>query len=81
MEEVTGTELWTTHQYVTNPTGDGSKTRIPSLQVTDENGMVRSVTSNEEKGTVFCHMFFPEKPADSLIPLDAEYPDHVNYSF
>jgi len=39
------------------------------------------MTSNEEKGTMFCHMFFPEKPADSLIPLDAEYPDHMNYSF
>ena len=29
LEEITGTELWTAHRYVTSPIGDGGKARIP----------------------------------------------------
>ena len=73
LEEVTGAELWTAHRFITSPVGDGGKARIPSLQVAEEDGVVRSVTSNEEKGAVFCCMFFPEKPTEPLVPPDPEY--------
>ena len=51
------------------------------LQVAEEDGSTRGITSNEEKGMVLCRMFFPAKPAGSLVPPDADYPVQVNYSF
>ena len=81
LEEITGTELWTAHRYVTSPIGDGGKARIPTLWVVEQDGAVSSITSNEEKGVAPCHLFFPAKPVQSLIPPGTEYPDRVSYSF
>ena len=81
LEEITGMELWTAHQYVTNPIGDRGKARIPTLWTKELDGTVSSIASNEEKGVVLCHMFFPAKPAHSLIPPGAEYLEHVAYQF
>ena len=81
LEEIEGKELWTAHKYITSPAGDGGKARIPMLRVTGENSMTHNVVSNEEKSAVLCCMFFPTKPTRSLVPDDAEYPDHVAYSF
>ena len=75
LEEIEGKELWMAHKYVTSPVGDGGKARIPTLQVTGENGMTRNMVSNKEKSEVLRHMFFPAKPVSSLLPEDTEYPD------
>jgi len=61
LEEITGMELWVAHWYVTSPAGDGSKARIPTLQVAEEHGSTRDIASNEEKGTVLCRMFLPSQ--------------------
>ena len=55
--------------------------RIPMLQVMEEDRSTRGITLNEENWTVLCRMFFPAKPAGSLVPPDADYPVQVNYSF
>ena len=81
LEEITGTELWTAHRYMTSPIGDGGKARIPTLRVVEQDGTVSTVTSNEEKGVVLCCLFFLAKPVQSLILPGTEYPDHVSYSF
>jgi len=81
LEEITGMELWESHHYVSNPVGDGGKVRIPTLQVIESSRVTRSISSNKEKGAILSCMFFPEKPAQSLVPTEAEYPDQVTYSF
>ena len=81
LEEITGTELWMAHQYMTIPIGDGGKARIPTLWVVEQDGTVSSITSNEEKGAALCRLFFPAKPAQSLILPGSEYPDHITYDF
>src|SRR6266481_2755241 len=81
LEELTGMELWTAHRYVTNLVGDGGKARIPTLQVAGTNSLIRSVVSNEEKSEALSCLFFPVKLAESFVPPEAIYPDHVAYDF
>ena len=81
LEEITGTELWTAHWYVTSPIGDRGKARIPTLWVMEQDGAVSSITSNEEKGAALCCLFFPVKPVQSPILPRTEYLDCVSYSF
>jgi len=66
--ELRGKELWTAHQYVSIPMGDRGKSRIPTLKVT-EDGTARDATTNEEKSTALCHIFFPQKTHRGYYPL------------
>ena len=59
LEGITGKELWTTHWYISSPTGNGGRARIPSLKVDNGNGTSRVISTNDEKGNVFGRIFFP----------------------
>ena len=77
LEELTGTELWTAHRYVTNPVGDGGKARVLMLQVMDPSSVACSLVSNEEKSAALSWLFFHKKPAKSFVPPEALYPLHL----
>ena len=65
-------------QIVTSePTGDGGKSRIPTLKVYDEgaSGPVREINTNDGKAEVLAKLFFPRKPDVSRTPEEYEYPD------
>ena len=61
LEKSSDPDLWTAHRYVTAPTGDGGKTRIPDLEVTTRSGRNRA-SNNEEKSQMLAKTFFPQKP-------------------
>ena len=63
------------------PIRDSGKVHIPTLKVAGADSSVQDVSSNEEKGEVLHHMFFPDKPTGSYTPHDPEYPDQVDYNF
>src|SRR6266481_2738115 len=81
LKGVMGKELWTAHKYVLLPTGDGGKSRIPTLKVDNSDGMSRDISTNDEKGGVFSRLFFPLRPDCDHVPTDADYPNRVCYSF
>ena len=81
LEGLSGKDIWMAQHYATNPVGDGGKARIPTLKVANSAGHIRSVTTNKEKSSIFSQIFFPECPADNLIPADLDYPHCVEYSF
>ncbi|KAF5386185.1 hypothetical protein D9615_002532 [Tricholomella constricta] len=67
-------ELWIANRYITDPTGDGGKTRIPTLKYV-ENGRTKEAITNEEKSRLFARTLFPNPPDDSSVPIDYAYPD------
>ena len=74
LEELSGKDLWTAQRFATNPAGDGGKAQIPMLEVSDESGQVRMVTTNKEKSQALSQIFFPKRPTCDLIPPDPQYP-------
>ena len=77
LENAAEQDLWTANRYLREPTGDGGKSRVPTLKVVDEgaNGLVREVNTNEGKAKALAHLFFPKKPDVSRTPDNYEYPD------
>jgi hypothetical protein len=43
LEEASDRDLWTSNRYLKDPIGDGGKSRIPTLKVKDDNGIVREI--------------------------------------
>jgi len=75
LEDAMGNDLWITNKYITNPAGDGGKTRIPTLITKDNEGNATMATSNESKSEVFTKTLFPPPPSRSAVPPDFEYPE------
>lgn len=77
LEEATQREIWIANKYVSAPSSDSSKARIPVLQVKNADGSLREAVTNDEKSTLLAQAFFPPAPASSNIPANFEYPDPV----
>jgi hypothetical protein len=78
LEEATEAQLWTANKYLSEPTGDGGRARIPTLKVTHGDGQTKEVNTNEEKAKVISKSFFPDKPDDNLVPPNYNYPDPIH---
>ncbi|KIK13673.1 hypothetical protein PISMIDRAFT_17820 [Pisolithus microcarpus 441] len=77
LEEASNTDLWIANKYISNPTGDGSKTRIPTLRRADENGNTTIASSNEDKSRLLAQTLFPPPPTQSSVPEGHGYPEPV----
>lgn len=73
LEEVDNAGLWTANGYIANPSGDGSKARIPTLKATDREGNTVVASSNEDKSRLLAQMLFPPPPERSSVPADQVY--------
>jgi Reverse transcriptase (RNA-dependent DNA polymerase) len=62
------------NKYISNPVGNGGRTRIPMLKVKDDNRTTREVNTNEDKAKSLAKAFFPPKPATSMVPQNYSYP-------
>lgn len=74
LEDAMEDELWIANRYITNPTGDGGKTRIPTLKYKNDDGTISEAITNEEKSDLFARTLFPEPPHTSSVPADFAYP-------
>ena len=70
-------DIWTANKYATDPPTDGGKTRIPTLNYTEQDGTVRSTTSNMEKSKALAGTFFPPPPPVPIVPHTC-YPEPAN---
>lgn len=70
-----GTDIWIAHKYLSNPGGDGGKTRIPTLCKTGPDGQVIQATTNKEKSKILTQALFPPPPVISTVPTDHLYPE------
>ncbi|KAF5378264.1 hypothetical protein D9615_008696 [Tricholomella constricta] len=75
LEEAMEKELWVANKYISDPTGDGGKTRIPTMKTTGEDGSVTELVTNEEKSRLFARALFPAPPRISTVPPDYAYPE------
>ena len=53
LENISDKTLWDAHRFILAPVTDGSKTRIPTLKVTDELGEVQEIFDNEGKSSTW----------------------------
>lgn len=81
LEEMDGNGLWTANNYISNPTGDGSKTRIPTLQKKESNGTVTTADTNEDKSIMLAQSMFPPPPPQTSVPEDHVYPEQATKWF
>lgn len=75
LEEAMGNDLWIANKYIANLTGDGGKTRIPTLVTKDDEGNTTTAASNEGKSEIFAKTLFPPPPPRSAVPPDFIYPE------
>jgi len=75
LEEATSSDLWIANKYVSNPSSDGGKTRIPTLKTKDNEGNATLAASNEDKSKVFASALFPPPPTQSAVPPGFNYPE------
>ena len=76
LENAVEQDLWMANQYFKEPTGDGGKSRIPTLKVPGEmDGLIWEINTNNGKAEVLAQGFFPKKPDQSRVPEDYEYPE------
>jgi len=75
LNDMTGTDIWIAHKYISNPGGDGGKTRIPTLCKTGPDGRTIRATTNEEKSEILAQALFPPPPTVSTVPTDYLYPE------
>ena len=55
-------DIWTANKYATDPPTDGSRTRMPTLNFIDQEGVPRCTTSNAEKSEALAKSFSPPLP-------------------
>lgn len=73
LEELEGEDIWKANKYISNPTGDGGRVRIPPLSVVS--GEIQTTAStNDEKAKALAKSFFPPPPDNVEIP-QCEYPE------
>ncbi|KAF5372349.1 hypothetical protein D9615_009262 [Tricholomella constricta] len=75
LESAMERELWIANRYMTDPTGDGGKTRIPTLKYKGTDDRPAEAVTNEEKSQLFAKTLFPPPPENTSVPVDYEYPD------
>ena len=75
LNDMSGTNIWIAHKYISNPGGDGGKTRIPMLKRTGPDGLVNQAMTNKEKSAILAQALFPPPPNESTVPTDFLYPD------
>ena len=75
LEEAMESDVWTAHKYIKTPTGDGGRTRIPTLNGKAEDRSVITATTNQEKGDLLAKTLFPPPPDVSCVPADYIYPE------
>jgi hypothetical protein len=72
LEKAEDPDIWTAHKYTATPAGDRGKCRIPVLKLTRD-GQENTVTTNNEKASMFAKTLFPPRPPDNA-PLHFVYP-------
>jgi len=75
LNDMAGTDIWIAHKYISNPGGDGGKTRIPTLQRVNLEGQTIQATTNEEKSEILAQALFPPPPGITTVPADYLYPE------
>ncbi|PPR03263.1 hypothetical protein CVT24_012827 [Panaeolus cyanescens] len=75
LNEASTRDLWTANGYLKNPTGDGGRTRIPTLKAYNDYDEEEEVVSNEDKARVLANSFFPPPPYQGHANDGEVYPD------
>ncbi|KAG2074136.1 hypothetical protein BDR04DRAFT_1151238 [Suillus decipiens] len=81
VEEVTATKKqhWVEWLEDIEAPKDGSKTHIPTLNVTNPDGTLSKAIMNSEKSKILAKSFFPLPPTNNSIPQNAIYPNPVEH--
>jgi ribonuclease HI/endonuclease/exonuclease/phosphatase family metal-dependent hydrolase len=58
LEKANDPDIWTAHKYISAPSADGSKSRIPTLTRT-QGEITVTANTNEEKSSLLAATFFP----------------------
>jgi hypothetical protein len=74
LEQAEEEQLWTANKYLTEPVGDGGRTRIPTLRIVGDNGQPVELNTNESKAATLAKSFFPPKPDVDTVPPNYNYP-------
>ncbi|EIN04365.1 hypothetical protein PUNSTDRAFT_76545, partial [Punctularia strigosozonata HHB-11173 SS5] len=68
--------MWTAGNYISTPSTDAGRSRVPTLRDKGENGDVIEAKSNRDKTHMFCREFFPIPPENLQVDEDDhEYPE------
>ncbi len=74
LENTGAGNIWEISQFISQPTLDGGRARIPDLIVKMAEQQPKRIQDNKEKGKVFQAAFFPSKPMASAVPSNIQYP-------
>ena len=65
------------NKYISTPSGDGGKARIPVLNIQNQDGSTTEAISNDDKSIALARAFFPPPPQTHSVPANFVYSDPV----
>ncbi|PBK59489.1 hypothetical protein ARMSODRAFT_899192, partial [Armillaria solidipes] len=74
LEAAGSSSIWEICSFISQPSSDGGRARVPDLVVKQTGHPIRRIKDNSEKGDVFRMAFFPPKPTISAVPRNIQYP-------
>lgn len=74
LEAAGSSSIWEICSFISQPSSDGGRARVPDLVVKQTGHPVCRIKDNSEKGDVFRTAFFPPKPTVSAVPRNIQYP-------
>jgi len=73
LDSVSSKTIWDAHKFTAAPASDGSKARIPTLRVKNDDGTVTDILGNQGKSEALHKVFFYQPPADFGVDPDFHY--------
>ena len=75
LESISPKSIWDAHKFTSNPASDGSKARIPTLRVRNNDGTYTDILDNHGKSKALHEVFFYQPPEDFGVDPDYHYGD------
>ena len=75
LEGISAKTIWDAHKFTSTPVSDGSKTRIPTLKIKNNDGSTTEILDNQGKSKALHEVFFYQPPDDFGLDPDYQYPE------
>src|SRR5271155_3313845 len=75
VDSISTKTIWDAHKFTSAPATDGSKTRIPTLRIKQNDGTITEILDNQGKSKALHEVFFYQPPEDFGVYPNQQYPE------
>src|SRR5271155_4343362 len=75
LDDISAKTIWDAHKFTAAPATDGSKTRIPTLRLKQDDSTFIDILDNQGKSKALHEVFFYQPPEDFGVDPNQQYPE------